>query len=211
MRLWHFLKKYRAEIAAFFDLELFAWAISRRYLRTPPNETARIIWDAVIMFCAITLLLLARHLTKKWREQAKEQVRALSRRLLRRLSEQMLRLLEKWQRRRGRGEGDLLGGRTRIEYDLFGNRGRKKKNRRAAWKQLESERERIRWLYAGMIEERLKHGAHIRASETPEQIARHEDTTPEQTELIGLYEDCRYDPRRETPSGKAQRWKDNWG
>lgn len=205
-----FLKKYWLEIVSFCDLELFVWAITRRYFEKPASRVAETVLDALIMVSGIALVIFVWRLSKKWRQQAAERVRALSRRLLRQLSERVMRILERWQRMRGRGADDLLGGRTRVEYDLFDSRGRRKKQKRAHWKQLESERERIRWLYAGMIEGRLKRGAHIRSAETPWQIARHEDSTPEQQELIDLYTDCRYDPRRQPTEGKAQRWKDNY-
>ena len=191
-------------------LELFVWSAVRRYWGEPPeSRVAEIALGMTAMISGALLAVLIWRLTKKWREQTKDRVREFSRRLLRRISERVMQLLEKWQRKYGKTADDLLGGRTRMEFDLYGERGRRGKHRRAAWKQLESERERLAWLYAGMIESRLKRGAHILPSETPAQIARRKDTTPEQCELIELYESCRYDTRNDPPEGGAQRWKDS--
>ncbi len=205
-----FLKKYWQEIAALVALELFVWSATRRYWGEPPeSRAAEIALGMTAMVSGLALILLAWRLSKKWREQTKERVREFSRRLLRRISERVMQMLEKWQRKYGKGSDDLLGGRTRMEFDLYGDHARRGKHRRAAWKHLESERERICWLYAGMIESRLRRGALIRPSETPAQIAMRQDTTPEQSELIGLYESCRYDIRSDPPEGSAQRWRDN--
>lgn len=205
-----FLKKYWLELTTFAMLELFVWSATRRYWGEPPeSRVAEIALGMTAMISGFALVILVWRLSRKWREQTRERVRAFSRRLLRRISEHVMQILEKWQRKYGKGADDLLGGRTRMEFDLYGDRTRRGKHRRVAWKQLESERERLRWLYAGMIESRLKRGAHIRPSETPAQIAGHQDTTPEQSELIGLYETYRYDIHRDPPEGSAQRWRDN--
>lgn len=202
------LKRYWQEILAFLDLELFVWLVNRRYWGDPLSDRLRMAADAAIMASGFLLLWFAYRLTRKWRSRLAEQVRASSRRLIRRVTERVLALLERWQQKYGRGAQDILGGRTRMEFDLFGNRGRRKRNRRAGWKQLETERERLAWLYAGMIETKLKRGAHIRPAETPRQIGAHPDNTPEQCELIGLYEMYRYDPRSQPPEGTAQALKD---
>jgi len=204
-----FLKKYIMEIAAFLDLELFLWSITRRYYNRPAERLWQTVLDGIITVSGIVLCFFVWRLTKKWRHRSAELLREISRKLLRQFSERMLRLLERWQHRRGRGAGDLLGGRTRIEYDLFGRYGRRKKQRRQPWKQLEDESARIRWLYADMIDGRLRRGAHIRPSETPDQIARHEDITEGESELIGMYTECRYDRPHTMPAGTAQRWRDN--
>lgn len=203
-----FLKKYGLELAALADLELFVWAATRRYWGKPPSKAAEMALDAAIMASGLLLIFFALRLTKKWRQRTSERIRSLSHRLLRRFSERMMQMVERWQRRRRRGGDDLLSGRTRMEFDLYGDRIKRNKRRRVAWKQPEGERERLRWLYARMVEDRLKHGAWIRPSETPAQIYRREDSTPEQQILIAQYEAVRYDLRRDPPEGAAQRWHD---
>ena len=208
MRFRKFLRRYWLEITAFLDLELFVWAISRRYLNRPATTQWRMVLDALILVSGIALAIMVKCLTKRWRETSAEKLRVLSRTLLKKLSERVLRWMEYWQLRRGRGAGDLLGGRTRIEYDPFGKRNRRRKQRRTAWKQLEDETGRIRWLYAGMIETRLRRGEHIRPCDTPDQIAQREDSGPEECELIEMYTDCRYNRPHELPEGAAGRWRD---
>ena len=208
MRLRNLWRRYWLEIVAFSDLELFVWAIARRYFNRPASSLWRMVLDGAILISGIALAVMLKYLTKRWRETSAEKLRTLSRTLLKKLSERVLRLLEHWQLRRGRGAGDLLGGRTRIEYDAFGKRDRRRRQRRAAWKQLEDETGRIRWLYAGMIETRLRRGAHIRPCDTPDQIAQREDSSPEECELIGMYTDCRYNRPHELPEGAAERWRD---
>lgn len=208
MRLRKLLRRYWLQIAAFLDLELFVWAIARRYFNRPVAPLWRMVLDALILFSGIALAIMVKYLSRRWREASAEKLRGFSRTLIKKLSERVLRLLEHWQMRRGRGARDLLGGRTRIEYDPFGKRGRRRKQRRAAWKQLEDEATKIRWLYAGMIETRLRGGAHIRPCDTPDQIAQREDSSPEDCELIGMYTDCRYNRPHELPEGAAGRWRD---
>ena len=201
------IKEYWLELVSFVDLELFVWAITRRYYNRPAVEWQRMLLDGVITVSGIVLGICTWHLTKKWRRRTATRLRELSRKILKRISERVLQVLERWQSRRGRGAGDLLGGRTRIEYDLFGHR-RRRREKRSSWKQLESEQERIRWLYAGMIESRLRRGHHIRPSDTPDRIAAREDTEEAECELIGMYTDCRYNKPHELPDGAAGRWRD---
>ena len=208
MRFLNFLKRHWLELVAFCDLELFVWSITRRYYNRPATAQWRMVLDGVILFSGIVLVICAKRLTERWRQHSIEKLRVMSRKLLRQMSERVLRILEHFQQRRGRGMGDLLGGRTRIEYDLFGKRERRKKQRRAAWKQLEDEAGRIRWLYAGMVETRLRRGEHIRPCDTPNHIAQRENTTPEECELIGMYTDCRYNRPHDLPEGNAARWRD---
>ena len=208
MRFWSFLKRHWLELVAFCDLELFVWSITRRYYNRPATAFWRMVLDGIILVSGIALIIFTRYLTVRWRQRSIEKLRAVSRKLLRQLSERVLRMLERWQQRRGRGVGDLLGGRTRIEYDPFGKRERRRKQRRVAWKQLEDETGRVRWLYAGMIESRLRRGEHIRPCDTPDGIARRENTTSEECELIGMYTDCRYNRPHELPEGRAARWRD---
>lgn len=207
MRFWKRVREYWLELVAFVDLELFVWAITRRYYNRPTAELWRMILDGVIAFSGILLVLLCWRLSKKWRQRSAERLREFSRKILKKISERVLRALERWQRRRGRGAGDLLGGRTRIEYDLFGRR-RQRREKRASWRQLESEQARIRWLYAGMIESRLRRGQHIRPCDTPDRIAAREDTGEAEHELIGMYTNCRYNRPHDLPDGTAERWRD---
>ena len=143
-----FLKKYGLELAALADLELFVWAATRRYWGKPPSKAAEMALDAAIMASGLLLIFFALRLTKKWRQRTSERIRSLSHRLLRRFSERMMQMVERWQRRRRRGGDDLLSGRTRMEFDLYGDRIKRNKRRRVAWKQLEGERERLRCMRA---------------------------------------------------------------
>lgn len=202
-----FLQKYRLEIAAFLDLELFLWSATRRYYEESLSRGTKTVLGTVTMLSGAALIPMVWRLSKKWRHRAAEKVRALSRRLMRRISERVMQLLERIQRLRGRDGSDLLGGRTRVEFDLYGDRDRRKKRRRVSWKQLESERERLRWLYAGMVETKLKHGVVILPAETPCHIAARKETSPEQQELIELYNMYRYDTREEPPEGTAGVWR----
>ena len=203
-----FLKKYGLELAAFADLELFVWATTQRYWGKPPSKVAEMALDAAIMVSGPLLIFFGLRLTGKWRRRATERLRSLSHRLLRRFSERMMHLVERLQRRRRSGSDDLLCGRTRMEFDLYGDRVKRNKRRRVSWKQLENERERLRWRYARMVEDLLKRGALIRPSETPAQIRQREDSTPEQRVLIDQYESVRYDLRQDPPEGAALMWRD---
>lgn len=207
MRIWQKIKEYRQELVAFCDLELFVWAITRRYYNRPTVEWRRMMLDGVITLSGIALGILTWRLSRKWRRRSSARLREFSHKLLKKLSERVLLILERWQSRRGRGAGDILGGRTRIEYDLFGRR-RQRREKRVGWKQLESEQARIRWLYACMIENRLRRGHHIRPSDTPDCIAAREDSAEAEVELIGIYTDCRYNRPHEMPDGVAGRWRD---
>ena len=197
-----FLKRYWQEIVAFLDLELFVWSATRRYWDTPKQDIARYTLDALIAFSGITLGILVWRLTKKWRKTTAHRMRELSRRWLRKVSQRVLAMLERLQQKYRRGAGDLLGGRTRVDFDMPWETLARRQRRRA-WRQLESEREKLSWLYSDMVETRLKHGEFIRPADTPHMIANRESTTQPQKHMIDVYASYRYDPRRDVPQGVA--------
>ena len=62
MRFW---KKYIMEIAAFLDLELFLWSITRRYYNRPAERLWQTVLDGIITVSGIALCFFVWRLTKK--------------------------------------------------------------------------------------------------------------------------------------------------
>ena len=175
----------------FFSYFLFLWS------NHPPktnNEKIFLTAGAVVSF--LVLLILLRQLwKKKWKyafAQATQQLWAKAGKLF---SGAFERFAKKWNLG-GAGRQTTLLGKTTVRFD-FGTA--EKATKRAAkhpkWKNLQTDQERLGFLYRRMITEKIKSGTRVYASDTPSEAkARSVNSEPENV-LFDCYTHIRYDER----------------
>ncbi|MBE6597747.1 MAG: hypothetical protein E7641_08795 [Ruminococcaceae bacterium] len=92
---------------------------------------------------------------------------------------------------------NVISGETKIHFDFDEvNYKREKSKKQLKWKQLRTDRERLRYLYRYVVSERIKHGERIYASHTPSEIELISNNTESEAEVFTLYKNYRYDERK---------------
>ncbi len=106
-----------------------------------------------------------------------------------------MRFLEKWPFTHG--AKNIIMGETKFHFEFEEKitvAGRSAKHPK--WKQLKTEREKLRYLYRHIISQRIKHGERIYSSLTPSEIEGMRENTYPESRIFDLYKDYRYDDRK---------------
>lgn len=166
--------------------------------RDAPYTAQMILFVSLVAAC-VTLYLLVRMI---WRNKWLQRVEALAKAISARASAFLVKLLDKWNnskwnifaRRRG-----YVGGSTTVTFDFFsGEKQKPKKIKPPKWKHMQTEREKLGYLYFHLITTYLKRGFHARHADTPSELKRRADSaTPPETRVFDLYIGARYDERAE--------------
>ena len=103
--------------------------------------------------------------------------------------------------------GNVISGRTTVHYDFSAFRKDERRRRKTAekqprWRDMESPRQKLGFLYYRVISDRIKHGEVITSHETPLEISQRPIESEAQEELFRMYNSVRYDERKE-PDEKA--------
>ena len=169
------------------------------------GKTAKIIAAVLAVADVVALVLLVRLLWRiKWK---KALVRGLQK-AFEALSKFFLKVSDAVMRRLGKYRKNTLYGNARITY--YGSaerRGKKAARKTVKWKQLDSTRERLGFLYRYMIGKRISEGARARASDTPCELKKSISSSVEQDELFELYIGARYDERFEVSDAQLDSLK----
>lgn len=113
--------------------------------------------------------------------------------------------VEKHQLRKKR---NIISGETNIHFHFSeAEASPRKTKKRPRWRQMKTERQKMRYLYRQTVTDHLRHGIRIYASQTPEEIKTLEENTQADREVLSLYTRYRYDERTEPPEGCAERIK----
>ena len=106
-----------------------------------------------------------------------------------------LRLVESWSISKKK---NIITGETKFQFLKKEKDNTPQKSKKAPrWKQLQSERERLRYLYRQIVSDRIKHGARIYASHTPAEIECLTENTDAEAKVFESYISYRYDERKE--------------
>ncbi len=169
------------------------------------GKTAKIIAAVLAVADVVTLVLLVRLLWRiKWK---KALVRGLQK-AFEALSKFFLKISDTIMRRLGKYRKNTLYGNAKITY--YGSaerRGKKAARRTVKWKQLDTPRQRLGFLYRYMIVKRISEGARARASDTPCELKQSISNSVEQDELFELYIGARYDERFEVTDAQVDSLK----
>ena len=142
-------------------------------------------------------------LPEKWRKWVVAGVQKLFASGTRRL----LRFMERWSSALKK-KTVIHGGTQVIFHQANGSAKAKTHKRHPRWKHLQSERARMRYLYRHMITERIRHGAHIRPTDTPAEIEHAGENSEADRVVFELYNRYRYDERKEIDKSMVESIKD---
>lgn len=193
------LNKYRYEISAlllavgFFTIALYL------NVAEPESEIVRVLLLLSLISDGVLFYFTLR---KLWRTKWKTKVSESFQKVFEKLARALMSFLEKWNIRRDKDQ-NILSGKTTVSFDFSLSEAREPKPKRTLkWKHLQTDRERIRYLYRRMISERVKRGVSVCAHETPLELKQRGENNAQENELFDLYIDVRYDDRVE-PNGQT--------
>lgn len=187
-------------LSSAFVCFLFLW------FTAPPQSKVGLFWFFVAS--ALDLLFLWLLLRQLWRKKWKRALTQIERALFAKATKFVMRLLEYFSEKRSLGSPQkrtLLSGTTSVTFDrdFFAPQTKNKnKNKSVKWKQLKTDRERLRFLYRHMIKARMKSGMRVHANDTPLELQNRQSNRAGEEELFRLYIDVRYDDRT-NPSPQA--------
>ena len=193
------LYRYRFEIlCVILALLLLQTAVYWKNHPDSPYVTQMLLFFS-LGASAVTLYLLLRLL---WRSKWAKAVASAARAVLAGASALFVKLLDKWNASKwnifGRRRG-YVGGNTTVTFDFFTGEPKKaKKIKPPKWKHMQTEREKLGYLYYHLIVSLLKRGFCAKRTDTPSELKRRaeqaERAEPE-TRVFDLYIGARYDER----------------
>lgn len=151
-----------------------------------------------LLFLADTAVMipLLRRLHKKW----KEKTDAALKRLFASAALMFMRLAEKLEKytRFFRRRKNTVYGKTTYSFDFSAPEKQKKKPPKPPkWKQMETARQKLGYLYYHLITARIKGGMHAKSTDTPLDLKHRQTNLPDEERVFDLYLDARYDERAE--------------
>ena len=200
---------YWRETLCLFSFCVFAWSISRSIF-APPDNSFTALALLIIGFSSIAFFIyLFRWLWRnKWRYKycsIKEKLLEKATRFFARFFE---KLMKKWSM--GNKKKNVIGGNTRIIFDdtLF-KRDERSGKKALRYKQLKSDRERLRFLYRSMIMSKIRSGERIRSYDTPLELKTRSENSENADKLFSMYIGARYDDRTLLDGNEIQYLKDS--
>ncbi len=197
---WSKVWNYRLEAALG---ALIALLIGCRFSDWLSGPLRHIRDPLTLVFVVLIVVVLHRLYRKKWRKWVVAGVQKLFASGTRRL----LRFMERWSSALKK-KTVIHGGTQVIFHQANGSAKAKTHKRHPRWKHLQSERARMRYLYRHMITERIRHGAHIRPTDTPAEIEHAGENSEADRVVFELYNRYRYDERKEIDKSMVESIKD---
>lgn len=191
--------KFRYELMLGF---LLCFGAGLLFLLFSEAENAFLLGGALTLDLALILFTLWRLYRTKWKRVLAVAVQ----KLFSAIAKKFFLWMEKT--RLGKRK-NLLSGETNIHFHFEeGEKKTKKAKKHSRWRQMKTERQKMRYLYRQTVTGHLRRGVRIYASHTPEEIKGLEENTDFDREILSLYTRYRYDERTEPPEGCAERIKE---
>ena len=171
---------------------IYYWGVSR-----PENRTVQgLVLIAIAAGIVGSVFLIKSLWRDKWKSKTVEKMQ--------KLFGKVQNFFEKFVDKLGikRKKKSVLSGKTRIIYDRTSPMEKEQAKQSAKppkWKQLQSDRARMRYLYRQMINEKIKRGELIYSTETPAEISQKKENSATEDELFSMYISYRYDERIAPP------------
>ncbi len=201
-----YIYKRRYEISAFLLVVVLFTVILYLSVVEPDKEPLRTFLYISLIPNIILLFLTLREI---WRRRLKNKAKSALKKIISKIAKALTAFLEKWNVLRGENK-NILTGKTTVTFDLsLSEKQSTKKTKPLKWKQLKTDRERLRYLYRRMITNKIKLGVNIKACDTPLELKYLCTSDEFEAELFETYIDCRYDERKDIPSQKIYLLKDN--
>lgn len=201
-KLW----KLRFELSCLLSFILVSGICIYWISNRPSAPFIRFLLSLALLASAAWFVLSFRRLWKtKWKKAFKEGIK----KALVGVAKLFVHLLEKWnEKQQGK---HILGGKTTLSFDFSVLEKEEKQPRKPPkWKQLQTNKERLRFLYRRMINERVEKGLPIYSFETPCEIQQKAEYEAHEEELFALYIDMRYDERSEPNEDDLLKLKDEF-
>ena len=191
-----FLKKRLPSLTLFLCLLLLVTAAGywiERYQTMPYSLQA-----CFALFCIADGFVI-RRLYKKLKKKWAEAIAQRAKKLFARASMLLMKLLEKFDgvARLFRRNRATMGGTTSYAFDFSTPAKKKKPPKPPKWKQMESARKKLGYLYYHLITRRIKEGMPACSADTPLELQRRQENPPTEERLFDLYVETRYDERAE--------------
>ena len=189
-----------ADVIGFFAL-MYLWVIARpedMYLRS-------LMFIAIIATAALGAWLIRLLWIAKWR--------ASTAKAMQKVFGRIQSFFERFADRLGWGRKgkSILAGKTTVIFDRKFENGEAQATayvtKPPKWKQLESDRDRMRYLYRKMIGGKIKRGVRIYSADTPSEVELKTEKTQAEQELFDIYISCRYDERKSPKASEIQELK----
>lgn len=159
-----------------------------------------------IILCAVLFVI---SFIRLWRTKWKTAIASGLRKLLVGIATLFVAIVEKWNE--NANVNDRLGGTTSVSFDFSPlEKEEKKAHKLPKWKHLQTDRERLRFLYRAMMTERVKKGALVYSDETPTELKQKQENEAHEEELFDLYISCRYDERQQPSEETLQQLKEQF-
>ena len=179
---------------------MYYWTVAR-----PEDRFVQSYMLIAIVGGIVGIVLLIKSLWRdKWKKKATEGMQKFFSRFQ--------KFFEKFADKLGfkRTKKRVLSGKTTVIFNKS-DTGDRDSSKQAAkppkWKQLQTDRARMRYLYRQMISGKIKRGERIHAFETPSEISSETQKSPAEEELFNMYIGNRYDERKHPSDEEIQRLK----
>ena len=190
-----FILKYKKELLflLFFSLSTLVLALWSHY--RPKDHVVQLVYAIFFMAFAIPTYLLMRSI---WRENLREPILLGIKKAFIYASRFIMRTASWLPFFKSRG--NLLSGSTSVSYDLFSiaknqRRRREKPPKPPRWRDMDTARKKLGYLYYKIISSHIKKGVAIRSTETPNELSRRLDLDDTEQKIITLYKSTRYNGR----------------
>lgn len=183
------IRKYAFEVLASILGIAFVTMLLYLIIVRPEDLMTR----GTVMFCmlfdAIAIYYTLRRIWRtKWRYRVVPSMQKVFEKLIR-----MLKIVRKKLGIPERGEQTVLKGKSKILFDTKGTVVQQKRSKKpVAWKNMQTDRERLGFLYKRVIDSNIHQGLPIYSSETPTEIQRKKEYGDVENQIFDLYVENRY-------------------
>lgn len=162
----------------------------------PQNHYAQLGFAIVLLLFVVPFYIVLR---KSWREKYRAPVIIGLRKAIVGASRLLIKIVGRFGIFH---RGNVISGRTTVHYDLSAFRKDTRRRRKTIekplrWKDMESPREKLGFLYYKRMTEHIKHGEIITSHETPLELSERFNENEAENELFDMYISVRYDERIE--------------
>ena len=177
--------------------------------RRPENRIAQSISIIVIVAEGVVSWRLFLSLwRRKWRDRTAERMQ----KVFSKLQKFIEKIADKAGIKKKSKNSILQGSKTTVRFDRRQTEREYERTRAVKvpkWKHLSDNRGRMRFLYRGMIINKIKKGAQIYSSDTPSYIGENQTNSDREQQLFDMYVRCRYDERQSPDPTELQRIKED--
>lgn len=141
---------------------------------------------------AVSIFFIFFFMRRIWNQKAKELFATKLKNLLLRVFGRIARFASKFLRR----GSNVLEGKTTVSFDFSGFKAKKKRQEKfipPKWKDMDSSRKKLGFLYYKLITKKMKNGMKAFASDTPIELSRRSQNSDDENIIFDMYVGARYD------------------